>query len=298
MPFRSPVLPIALLVIFAFGLSSCGSLFGIQPTPSPARPTASPFPATPTAHPAAATVNGQAITVDEFQSELARYKSAQTALGKTVTDVDASKVVLEDLIAQRLLAQAAGAAGYTLTDAELQSRLSTLTSQLGGADKLSGWESAHGYTDTSLQAALKLSIEAAWMRDKIVNAVPMTADQVHVQQILLFNAADAQTVLDQIKGGADFGALAAQYDPNARGDLGWFPKGYLLDPKIEEAAFSLPVGQLSDVLQTDSGYHLIKVLERDPQHPLSPDAYLALQDLALRAWVSQQRAQAKVVLAP
>ena len=136
------------------------------------------------------------------------------------------------------------------------------------------------------------------MRDKIVNAVPTTADQVHVQQVLLYNATDAQSVMDQLKGGADFGTLAAQHDPNTNGDLGWFPKGYLLDPKVEEAAFSLQVGQISDVIQTDSGYHIIKVLERDAQHPLSPDAYLALQDNALKAWVSQQRSQAAVVLAP
>ena len=115
---------------------------------------------------------------------------------------------------------------------------------------------------------------------------------------MLYNATDAQSVIDQLKGGADFGTLAAQYDPNTNGDLGWFRKGYLLDPKVEEAAFSLQVGQISDVIQTDSGYHIIKVLERDAQHPLSPDAYLALQDNALKAWVSQQRSQAAVVLAP
>jgi peptidyl-prolyl cis-trans isomerase C len=296
--FRSRVLLIQLIVILTLGLSSCASLFGLQATPTLSIPTATRVPATATPEPSAATVNGQAITVPEFQAELARYKSAQSALGKTVNDQDATTTVLEDLITQDLLAQSAEAAGYTLSDSSLQSRLDALTTQLGGADQLSAWEAGHGYTDASLRAALKPSIEAAWMRDKIVNAVPKTADQVHVQQILLFTAPDAQTVLNQLKGGADFAALASQYDPNASGDLGWFPKGYLLDPKIEEAAFNLPVGQLSDVIQTDSGYHLIKVLEHDAQHPLSPEAYLALQDLALKAWVSQQRAQAKVVLAP
>jgi peptidyl-prolyl cis-trans isomerase C len=296
--FRSRVFLIQLIVILTLGLSSCASLFGIKATPTPSTPSATPVPATATPEAAAAMVNGHPITVPEFQAELARYKSAETALGKTVTDQDATKTVLEDLIAQDLLAQSAEAAGYTLSDSALQSRLDALTTQVGGGDKLSVWEAAHGYTDTSLRASLKPSIEAAWMRDKIVNAVPATADQVHVQQILLFTAADAQTVLNQLKGGADFATLATQYDPNASGDLGWFPKGYLLDPKIEDAAFSLPIGQLSDVIQTDSGYHLIKVLERDAQHPLSPDAYLALQDLALKAWVAQQRAQAKVVLAP
>jgi peptidyl-prolyl cis-trans isomerase C len=136
------------------------------------------------------------------------------------------------------------------------------------------------------------------MRDKIVTAVPKTADQVHVQQILLYNEAAAQSVLNQLQGGADFGSLAAFYDPNTRGELGWFPKGYVLEPKIEDAAFGLQVGQISGVIQTEVGYHIIKVLERDPQHPLSPDAYLALQEQALKDWVASQRAAATVILAP
>ena len=136
------------------------------------------------------------------------------------------------------------------------------------------------------------------MRDKIITAVPNTADQVHVQQILLYNANDAQNVLNQLQGGTDFGTLAAQIDPVTSGELGWFPKGYLLDPKIEEAAFSLQAGQYSGIIQTDTGFHIIKVLEHDAQHPLTPDAYLAMQDLALKDWVTQQRAKAAVVLAP
>ena len=219
-------------------------------------------------------------------------------MNKNVSDTDASKAVLEDLIDQVLLEQGAKAAGYEITDSALQSRMDALATQLGGADKLSQWESAHGYNDASFHIDLKRSIDAAWMRDKIINAVPKTADQVHVQQILLYNANDAQSVLGQLQGGTDFNTLAAQYDPNAHGDLGWFPKGYLLDPNVEQAAFSLQVGQTSGVIQTGVGYDIIKVLARDAQHPLSPDAYLAMQEQALKNWVTQQRAQAAVVLAP
>ena len=287
-----------LTLFFAFGLSACGSLSGTKPAPTPIGPTATPVLPTATSQAMAATVNGEGITVADYTAELARYKSAQQALNKTVSDTDASKTVLEDLIDQVLLEQAAKAAGYEITDSALQSRMDALTSQLGGADKLSKWESDHGYADASFRANLKRSIDAAWMRDKIINAVPTTADQVHVQQILLYNANDAQSVLKQLQGGADFNKLAAQYDPNARGDLGWFPKGYLLDPNVEQAAFSLQVGQTSGVIQTSVGYDIIKVLARDAQHPLSPDAYLAVQEQALKSWVTQQRTQAAVVLAP
>jgi len=287
-----------LTLFFAFGLSACGSLSGTKAAPTPIGPTATPVLPTATSQAMAATVNGDGVTVADYTAELARYKSAQQALNKNVSDTDASKAVLEDLIDQVLLEQGAKAAGYEITDSALQSRMDALTSQLGGADKLSKWESDHGYTDASFRTDLRRSIDAAWMRDKIINAVPTTADQVHVQQILLYNANDAQSVLQQLQGDVDFNKLAAQYDPNAHGDLGWFPKGYLLDPNVEQAAFSLQVGQTSGVIQTGVGYDIIKVLARDAQHPLSLDAYLAMQEQALKSWVTQQRAQAAVVLAP
>ena len=247
----------------------------------------------------AATVNGEGITAREFTAQLAAYKTAQASLGKTVSDEDASKAVIEDLIALVLLAQGARSGGFELSDTALQAKLDALQEQAGGSDPLTKWEQDNGYaTPEDFRAALKRSLEAAWMRDKIVSAVPKTADQVHVQQILLYNEGDANSVLAQLKDGADFSALAAFYDPNTRGELGWFPQGYLLEPKIEEAAFSLQPGQYSDVIHTAAGYSIIKVLERDPNHLLSPDAYLALQQLALKDWVAGQRASASIVLAP
>ncbi len=290
--------PISLLLFLALTLTGCSSLFAPRATPTPTLPTATPAPPTATPEPMAAMVNGQGITVAEFQAQVAQYKAAQTALGKTVSNEDASKAVLEDLIAQLLLAQGAKAAGFDLTESALQTKVDALATRIGGADKLSKWKSDHGYTPASFLVALKRSAEAAWMRDKIVTAVPKTAEQVRVQQILLYNEGDANAVLEQLKIGADFNALAAQYDPNTRGDLGWFPKGYVLEPKIEEAAFSLQVGEYSGVIQTDAGYSIIKILERDANHPLTPDAYMAVQEMALKDWVSQQRAEATVVLAP
>jgi parvulin-like peptidyl-prolyl isomerase len=246
----------------------------------------------------ALTVNGDGITYPEFDAEVARYTSAQTALGKTVDSPTATSTVIEDLVAQLLLAQAAHTNGFTLDDTGLQARIDSLVAQIGGADKLSAWEQSHGYTDQTFRSALRRGAESAWMRDKIISSVPSTAEQVHVQQILLYNQDTAQNFLSQLNGGADFNELALQADPLTRGDLGWVPRGYLLDPKIEEAAFNLQVGTHSDVIATDVGFHILRVLERDPARPLSPDAYLALQEQALKKWVADQRTAANVVLAP
>ena len=244
------------------------------------------------------TVNGEGITLVEFDAEVARYTSAQTALGRTVDSAAATSMVIEDLVAQLLLAQSARANGFTLDEAAVQARLDSLAGQIGGAEALSGWESEHGYSEQAFRSALKRAAESAWMRDKIISTVPSTAEQVHVQQILLYNQDTAINFLNQLNSGADFDELAVQADPFTRGDLGWVPRGYLLNMQIEEAAFNLTVGQYSDVISTDVGFHIVRILERDSNRTLSPDALLSLQELALKKWIEEQRTQANVVLAP
>ena len=243
----------------------------------------------------ALTVNGDGITVLEFNAEVQRYLTSQTNLGKTVTNEKATEIVKDDLTAQLLLAQAARENGFILNEEGLKARIDSLAAQIGGAEALSKWQSEQGYTEQAFRSALQRAAESAWMRDKILAEVPSTAEQVHVQQILLYNQETAQRFFTQLGGGADFDELALQADPLTRGDLGWVPRGYLLEPKIEEAAFNLTVGDYSDVIATDVGFHILRVLERDPQRPLSPDAYLSLQELALKTWVDAQRQQAVIV---
>jgi peptidyl-prolyl cis-trans isomerase C len=300
--FKSRFFFIQLILAFVFGLSACAS-FGHSPlwvnssTPTPEPPTSTPVPPTATPPPSVAVVNGEYITLAEFQAELARYKSAQVALGITVSDADANKVVLEDMIAQFLLSQAARAENFNLTEADLKSRLDALTAQGGGAETLSAWQSAHGYDDASFRIALKRSAEAAWMRDKIIADVPTSVEQIHVRQILTYNEADANTALEKLKAGANFDELAAQYDPVTLGELGWVPRGYLLDPKADEAVFALQAGTFSDVIATDAGFHIFKALERG-DHPLTPDALLTVQESTIKNWLDKQRAQSNIVLAP
>jgi len=285
-----------LILILVLGLSACAS-FGLSGTPTPQPPTATPIPPTATPPPSVATVDGEYITIPEFQAELARYKSAQTALGKTVSEADANKAVLEDMIAQFLLSQAARKANFNLTESDLKSRLDALAASIGGAQALSAWQSAHGYDDASFKVALKRSAEAAWMRDKIIADVPTSVEQIHLRQILTYNENDARAALEKLKAGTDFDELAAQYDPITSGELGWAPRGYLLDAKVDDAVFALQAGAYSDVIATDAGFHIFKVIERGVR-PLSPDALLAVKDLALKNWVTEQRAKSKIVLVP
>ena len=294
--FSKPRLLPQLILILALGLSACASFLNSS-TPTPELPTFTPEPPTATPPPSVAVINGEYLTTAEFQVELEGYKSAQTAQGLSFTDEDANKAVLEDLIAQFLLAQAAREANFNLTEADLQLRIDALVTELGSADALSQWQSAHGYDDASFRIALKRSVEAAWMRDKIIADVPTSVEQIHLRQILTYNQGDAQTALEQLNTGADFDELAAAYDPITLGELGWVPQGYLLDVAADEAVFALQTGQYSAIIATDAGFHIFKVLER-ADHPLSPDALLNVQEKALQTWIAEKRASSDIVLAP
>ncbi len=89
-------------------------------------------------------------------------------------------------------------------------------------------------------------------------------DKIRCSHILVKNATTAQEVLDKLNKGEDFAALAAQYsiDGTKRrgGDLGFFGRGVMVK-KFEEAAFNLKKGEVSLVVKTEFGYHIIKRLE-------------------------------------
>jgi peptidyl-prolyl cis-trans isomerase C len=281
------------LILTACAIPSVGDL-NPEPTTTPTitlTPTMTPIPLK-------VSVNGEGITVAEFEAELARYQQAQTALGNTVNLKIATQIVLDNLLNTLLLAQGAAANGQTVDDSAVQSRIDALAAQIGGPAALTTWQTAHGYTEADFRSDLRRQMAAAWMRDQIAASVPRTAEQVHVKQILLYNSDAAQQALDYLKAGSDFNSLAAQYDPVTKGELGWFPRGYLPEPAIEQAAFALQAGQFSDVIQTQAGYHILFVVERDPAHPLSPDALLTLQEHAIQAWLTQHKNESTILFAP
>lgn len=262
----------------------------VSTTPEPS-PT--PVPPSPTPIPLAAMVNGETITLAEFQAELERFQAATTITG-TFLASETNTLVLDELIDQILLAQGAEENGLIVDDTLLQSRIGSLESRLGSPQALADWIAEHGYSNDEFEQSLQRAIASAWMRDQVVAGVPQTADQVHVKQILLPTAFEAEEVHTSLDTGNDFLELAATYEPLTKGDLGWFPRSYLDEPAIDEAAFSLQPGQYSPVVQTAIGYHILYLVERDPEHPLQPDVLQKLQVEALRAWLDDRRSQSEI----
>jgi peptidyl-prolyl cis-trans isomerase C len=255
--------------------------------------TPTPIPPSPTPLPLAATVNGQGITLAEFQAELARFQAAQAEDGG-VTESEAEGRVLDDLINQELLAQAARENGFVLDEATLAERLDQLIEKAGGQQAFSSWMADQGYTEDSFELAFARSLVAAWMRDQVLAKMPDQVEQVHARQILLYNSEQAQEVLQQLEAGTDFATLAVTYNPTTGGELGWFPRGYLTVPELEEVAFSLQPGEYSDIIESDIGFHILQVIERESDRSLDAGARLALKENALQDWLEMRRNQSEI----
>lgn len=285
-----------LLIIFVLTLLAACTPGGLIPPSETPAPTETASPPTPTPVPMAALVNGEGIPLVFFNEELSRFKQAREALGSPVSDEEAASIVLEDMISNLLLAQGAAENGFAVTEELLIEREQALVSQIG-SEAFAGWLVENGYSPESFRHFLRQSIAVAWMRDQIAEKIPQTAQQVHVRQILLYNEDAARTALARLQAGEEFETLAAFYDPLTRGDIGWFPREYLHWQAVEEAAFSLTPGATSEIIASEVGFHILKLIEA-AERPLSPDALLALQEQAVRDWVSQRRQQSEVILAP
>jgi len=93
-------------------------------------------------------------------------------------------------------------------------------------------------------------------------------EQVHLYNILLETEEEAQNVLEQLKAGEDFSEIAIEKStgPSAAqgGDLGYLAKGTII-PEIEEVVFALELEELSEVIKTDFGFHILKITEKKPE---------------------------------
>ena len=248
----------------------------------------------PTPEALALQVNGAGISLVEYQASLSQLEEANAGQNKQSTPEQDRQQVLNSLSDSLLMAQAAFQNGFTLDDAALDARVSDLSAEMGGDAVMRSWQAKYGYDTNSFRAALRREMAAAWQRDQIAATVPEEAEQIYARQILVYDQSMADQILQRVKTpGTIFASIAFGYDPQIGGDLGWFPRGYLLQPEVEEAAFALQPGEISPVIHSQVGYHILQVIARE-QRPLSPDARRVLQHNAVENWLRDQRAKNQV----
>lgn len=261
-------------------------------TTTPA-PTATPLPThtpTPTATPVplAAVVNGQPILLEEFEREVSR------AGGAVPPDA-----VLEAMIETALLEQTATSAEVTVSDEELAELIQNDIDALGGRATFEERLRNNDLTEEEYQEKVRSSLIAQRLQMQVAQEVPDTMEHVHARHIVVDTREEAEAILAQLREGADFGTLAQTYsqDVSTRdrgGDLGFFPRGLLLVPELEDAAFELDLGQISDVIESSLlGFHIVQVLERE-ERPLDTVEAELIRENYIRHWREELWANASI----
>jgi peptidyl-prolyl cis-trans isomerase D len=120
------------------------------------------------------------------------------------------------------------------------------------------------FNEADLRSIIKKSLLRQKVFDALTKDLKPAEDQVWARHILVKDEATAKSIVDQLKKGADFCKLAASdsQDTGSKdkcGDVGWFGKGKMVAP-FEEAAFAMKVGDISEPIKSDFGYHVIQVL--------------------------------------
>ena len=254
----------------------------------------------------AALVNGQPIYLADYERELGRYEASLLSRGIDPSSEEgqanlaqARDWVLNVMIEQVLTEQASAAAGVIVSDAEVDAYMQEMIAENGGEEAFQAKLAEWGETYEDAWREVRAQLIGMAMTQRVIDSVPATAEQVHARHILVDTLQEAERILAQLQTGADFAALASAYsqDTSTResgGDLGFFPRGILVAPEVEEAAFALQPGQFSGVISSELGYHIVQVIERDPARPVNPENLRLLQDRAVQEWIEQLWAQATV----
>jgi hypothetical protein len=146
------------------------------------------------------------------------------------------------------------------------------------------------------ETGYKDMVEAAVLTDKLRNRfledVPESAASVHYRQILVSEQGTAEGIRDEIKGGADFAALAAENSLDAAtkdngGDVGWLPRG-VQDAATEELLFVLEVGEII-IDRAPAGVLVIEMLEKDDARAVEEEQKEPLADRLFNEWVKEKQ---------
>ncbi|MDZ4177936.1 MAG: peptidylprolyl isomerase [Coriobacteriia bacterium] len=236
----------------------------------------------------AARVNGEVIKRSELDSQVEKLKDQYpdmfTGADGEGRLLDFKQRLLDNLINAALVRQAANDRGVKVSDADVKSKLDEL--KAGFADDAQ-------FEAALTQAGMSVDELSDQVREQLVTELLLADINKDVEVVeteiaeyyeankaqfteqaavrashILFDEADkatAESVLAEIKAGGDFRALAKQHSKDVAtavegGDLGWPSTPFV--PEFQTAADSLDVGEISDLVQTQYGWHIITVTDK------------------------------------
>jgi len=272
-----------------------------------------------------AKINGVAIKKAQLVEEAAqmRQQIAQTQGFQAPLSSDFYKQVLDGIIARTLLTQEAKAQNVTVSDAEVEQQIAQIRSRAANPKAYQDALAANGMTEATLRQRIKSEgAVQKFLQTKVLAGVTVSdqvakdfydknqdkmkrPERVHVRHILLraeasAPAADkakakakAEDLLKRAQKGEDFGKLASENseDPGSKirgGELPWFTHGQMVPP-FDKAAFALTKpNELSPVVESPFGYHVIQLVEKQDASVAPFDMVKAQIEEFLKQKQSQQ----------
>ncbi len=164
---------------------------------------------------------------------------------------------------------------------------------------LSSLEKSTGLTEADYRAIVRTQLLTERMQEFVGEEVPTSELQMRARHILVDTEEEANAVLERLQQGEDFATVAMEVSQDTGsaeegGDLGWFPLG-VMDTAFEDVAFSLAVGELSGVVESSYGFHIILVEERDEDRELDADMLEQRKSESFQAWLLDLEAEADIV---
>lgn len=278
----------------------------------------------------AAVVNGDPVTLSELQertgAEWRRVQSMKPGEARDQARARILQAALDQMVAERLLEAEAKELGVEAADAQVDAAIEDIKRKNRLDDEqLDRALAEQGLDRPTFRRQLRRDIEAFRILEmKVKTRIKVTDEdvrswyqahpkefagdeQVRVRHIFVPVPAGAsaaeeagvraqgELILERLRGGEDFAAVARQASkgPSAAegGELGFVKRG-TIQPELEKAAFALEVGQVSALVRTKSGYHLLKVEERKAGGPRPLDEVKdAIRDRLSSERVETYRAQ-------
>jgi parvulin-like peptidyl-prolyl isomerase len=267
-------------------------------------PTATSVPTSSPTEGLAALVNDQPITTADYQKQVAQVEAFFTQEGLDVESAEgrerlaqARRQVLEQMIDQELIRQAAAEMGVSISQAQLQSSIQEIIDQSGGQEEFEQSLQAMGTTYEDFQQMLLDQLLSEAVYGAVTASISTTAEQVHARHILVSTRERAEEVLTRLQAGEDFAYLAREYseDISSRetgGDVGFFPRG-VMPPEVEEVAFTAEIGEVSGVVESQFGFHVIQVLERE-EREIAVEVFENLRQQTFMQWLQDRREQSTI----
>ncbi|MFL7867660.1 MAG: peptidylprolyl isomerase [Anaerolineales bacterium] len=165
-------------------------------------------------------------------------------------------------------------------------------------DALKGVEDI-GLTEKQYRQLFETELLRSKLFDVVTADTPRVEEQVWARHILVEDEATAKTVIERLKNGEDFAALASEFSQDTGsaangGDLGWFGKGQMV-PEFETAAFNLKDGEISEPIQSQFGWHIVQTLAH-ADLPLTASEYQQARQTAFDNFLQNLRDESDVTI--